>query len=88
MDKSGVNGSIQLIHGTDMVEITIAMIHQLCIWNCAPWLMPVGPEKSSRHDYYLFRRRGVGNSYPGYTRPKLLEITHFDSKSPRCRNNS
>jgi hypothetical protein len=50
--------------------------------------MPVGPEKSSTHDYYLFRRRGVGNSYPGYTRPKLLEITHFDSKSPRCRNNS
>jgi hypothetical protein len=29
MDKQGVNESIQLIHGTDMVEITIAMIHQL-----------------------------------------------------------
>jgi hypothetical protein len=60
-----------------MVEITFSINSWLQIWNCASWLMQVGPEKSSTHDSYLFRPRKVGNSCPGYGRPRPFETKHL-----------
>jgi hypothetical protein len=60
-----------------IVYITIPMNYWLWIWNHTSWMMPVGPEKSSTHNSYLFRPLKVGNSYPSHGCPRLSQTDHF-----------